>query len=204
VRLLVVGAGGHAKVVVDAAAESGWELAGVIGQPGDPVEVLGVEVYSEPPNDIDGFIIAVGDNRIRARMFDQYVALGFQPVNVVHPRAVVAPNAVLGAGTFIAAGAVINPDARIGANVILNTGCTVDHDCNVAAHAHVGPGANLCGNVHVGEGALLGVGCCAIGGTHIGQWSVIGAGAAVVDDLPESSVCVGVPARAIRATERSA
>lgn len=198
-RLLVAGAGGHAKVVVDAAIAAGHEVVGIVGREGDPTHVQGVPVSLHASSiDADRFVIAIGDNLVRSKMYAEYCDRGLEPVTVVHPSATIAPTAVLGAGTFVAAGVIVNPDARIGENVILNTGCTVDHDCTVCDHAHIGPNASLCGAVVISDGVLIGVGACAIAGTHVGEWSVIGAGAAVTDDLPASSVCVGVPARPIR------
>ena len=201
-RLLVVGAGGHAKVVIDAAEAAGFTIAGVIGTPADEREVLGHRVS---PGDAqvgaDGFIIAIGDNALRARRFAEFAASGLAPASVVHPSAVLGKDVVIGDGTFLAAGVIVNAGARIGADTILNTACSVDHDCSIGEHAHVGPQVALCGAVTIGDGALLGVGSCASPGVSVGEWSIVGAGAAVVDDLPANTVCVGVPARPIRTSE---
>jgi len=204
VRLLVAGAGGHAKVVVDAAQMAGFEIAGVVGHPQDPSQVQGVNVSHDVSSiDADAFVIAVGDNRTRSMMFAEYTSRGLHPVSVIHPSAIIARTAVIGAGTFIAAGVIVNADAVVGANVILNTACTVDHDCRIGDHAHLGPNVSLCGAVTVEEGALMGVGACALAGTTVGSWTVVGAGAAVICDLPPSSTSVGVPARPIRQGESS-
>jgi sugar O-acyltransferase (sialic acid O-acetyltransferase NeuD family) len=202
VRLLVVGAGGHAKVVIDAAEEAGFEIAGVVGAPGDVPEILGHPV-SHDCADLagDAFIVAIGDNATRSRIFGEYLTTGLTPASVVHPSAIVGRQAQIGEGAFVAAGVIINAGARIGADTILNTGCTVDHDCVVGEHAHIGPQAALCGSVTLGEGVLLGVGSCASPGVSVGDWTVVGAGAAIVDDLPAHAVCVGVPARPISASE---
>lgn len=197
-KLLVIGAGGHAKVVVDAAIAAGYEIAGVVGREGDSGAILGTQVsYDRSAIVADGFIAAIGDNRARAEYFSACVAEELQPVSVVHPSAIIGREAVVEDGAFVAAGVVVNSGARIGANAILNTGCTVDHDCRIGAHAHIGPSASLCGSVSVGEGALMGVGSCAIPGANIGDWAVVGAGAAVVRDVPADSVWAGVPARDI-------
>jgi sugar O-acyltransferase (sialic acid O-acetyltransferase NeuD family) len=199
VRLLVIGAGGHAKVVVDAAQAAGHGIAGIVGQPTDAPTLLGHRIITngEAPES-DGFIVAIGDNAMRARYFAEYSAQGLVPATVVHPSAILGADVTLGAGTFIAAGVVVNAGTNIGADSILNTGCTVDHDCQIGAHSHIGPQVALCGGVSLGEGALVGVGACASPGVSVGAWGTIGAGAAVVDDLPARSVCVGVPARPIR------
>ncbi|MDR3686676.1 MAG: NeuD/PglB/VioB family sugar acetyltransferase [Coriobacteriia bacterium] len=201
-RLLVVGAGGHAKVVVDAAEAAGHDVVGVIGLPSDPSHVLGHPVVDGLDGiQAEGFVIAIGDNATRARFFAQYCESGLVPAVVVHPSVIVGSDVELGAGTFAAAGVVINTGARIGADSILNTGCSVDHDCIVGAHSHLGPQVALCGTVTLGEGVLMGVGSCASPGASVGAWSVVGAGAAVVGELPSLSVCIGVPARAVRTIE---
>jgi sugar O-acyltransferase (sialic acid O-acetyltransferase NeuD family) len=205
VRLLVVGAGGHAKVVIDAAEAAGFTIAGVIGTPADAREILGHRVsHGDAAVPADGFIVAIGDNALRARRFAELAASGLAPVTVAHPSAIVGTGVVIGEGTFLAAGVIVNAGARIGVDTILNTGCAVDHDCVIRDHAHVGPRATLCGAVTIGEGALLGVSSCASPGISVGEWSIVGAGAAVVGDLPANTVCVGVPARPIRTFEAPA
>jgi sugar O-acyltransferase (sialic acid O-acetyltransferase NeuD family) len=200
VRLLVVGAGGHAKVVVDAACDAGWEIAGIIGGENDPATVLCHDVVHrlEDVADPDAFIIAVGDNATRARLFAEYRDQGLAPASVIHPSTTIGSDVEIGAGTLLAPGVIINTGARIGENVILNTGCSVDHDVIIGDHAHIGPRVALCGAVKIGEGALLGVGSCAAPLASVGAWTVVGAGAAVVGELPADSVCVGVPAKVTR------
>ena len=197
-RLLVVGAGGHAKVVIDAARAARIEVAGVVDpQPGD--NLLGVEIAESPARfDADAFIIAIGNNRTRAAFFSEYLETGLRPATVIHPSTVIAEGVTIGAGTFVAAGVVINVDTVIGDDAILNTSCTVDHDCIIGDHAHIGPMSGLCGGVRIGVGALLGVGCSVIPLRSVGDWAIVGAGSAVVDDVPDGDSHAGVPARSIR------
>jgi sugar O-acyltransferase (sialic acid O-acetyltransferase NeuD family) len=198
VRLLVAGAGGHAKVVLDAAIACGFEIAGLLGRPDGASQILGHPVFHTVDEArAEGFIAAEGDNHRRAAEFERLRAAGLAPVSVVHPTAILSERVTVGDGTFIAAGVVVNVDALIGENAILNTGCRVDHDCVIGAHAHIGPGATLCGGVRLGDGVLAGVGASFAPETGAGAWSIVGAGAAVIDRLPERMVCVGVPARAI-------
>jgi UDP-perosamine 4-acetyltransferase len=203
VRLLVHGAGGHAKVVIDAARRAGYEIAGVVGRPEvDEAELLGIPVsHSAADIEADGFIVAVGDNATRAQLFDTYLSEGLSPASVVEPSAILAESVEVGAGSFVAAGVVVNIDAHIGQNAILNTGCTVDHDCVIGDHTLIGPTSSLCGGVQVGTGVLLGAGVSVTPTVTIGEWCVVGAGAAVVEDLPARSTCVGVPAHPIARAE---
>lgn len=197
-RLLVVGAGGHASVVVDAAQVAGVDVIRVVGDPAERPDVLGARV-SQTAEDAgaDAFIIAVGDNRTRARLFAEYSATGLKPAAVIHPSAVIARGVVIGEGTFVAAGVVVNTGTRIGSNAILNTSSTVDHDCVVGDHAHIGPMTGVCGGVRIGDGVLVGVGCSIIPSCTVGDWTVLGAGSTVVHDLPADGRFAGAPARAI-------
>ncbi len=201
-RLLIVGAGGHAKVIIDAARAAKFDIAGVVGDAQGRTDLLGIPISATPDElKADAFVIAVGDNRARAALFDEYLETGMRPAVVVHPSATIANGVEIGGGTFIAGGVVVNVDTRIGDNVILNTSCTVDHDCLIGDHAHVGPMTGLCGGVRVGAGTLIGAGCTVIPTRSIGEWTVIGAGSSVVRDVPDDELYAGVPARPLRPTE---
>ena len=201
-KLLVIGAGGHAKVVVDTALAAGHEIAGIVGTPDDPADVLGFPVsHSADGLQADGFIVGVGRNDLRAQHFDKYVSRGMQPLALVHPSAIIGTGVRIGRGTVVVGGVVVNAEAEIGDNAILNTGCTVDHDVVIGDHALIGPQAALCGGVAIGTGVLLGAGVTAAPRVCVGEWTTVGAGAAIVDDLPPRTVCVGVPARPIRVIE---
>jgi len=206
VRLLVIGAGGHAKVVIDAARSAGHEVIGVVGDRAGRTELLGIEISHDwgPRDGADGFIVGIGDNVSRAQRFAHFLEAGLTPVSVVHPSAVIADQVELGAGTFVAAGAIVNIDASIGANAIINTGCTIDHDCVIGDHALIGPNASLCGAVVLGAGALVGAGATLTPGASVGEWATLGAGAVVVGALPARSVSVGIPARVVRTSGDSA
>jgi sugar O-acyltransferase (sialic acid O-acetyltransferase NeuD family) len=194
----VIGAGGHAKVVIGALAAAGRAVAGVWDD--DPAKLggtlLGVPVLGPTADLIRGStrlaVLAVGDNRARYRLA---ASLDLDWVTVVHPHAWVHPSVRLGPGAVVFAGAIMQPDTVIGRHAIINTGATIDHDCEIGEFAHVAPGVNLSGGVRVGDGALLGVGSCAVPGARIGAWAVVGAGAVVVDKVPDGATVVGAPAR---------
>jgi acetyltransferase EpsM len=196
--LVVLGAGGHAKVVVAALLELGEPILTILDD--DPSrqggELLGVAVggpiAGNPSAAGKPAALAIGDNSTRRQLS---ASLTCSWRTVVHPTAYVHPSVRLGDGTFVAAGAVIQPDALIGEHVIVNTGATVDHDCVVGSYSHLAPGAHLGGRVSVGEGALIGLGAGVAPGVSIGDWAILGAGAMAVRDLAARAVAVGVPAR---------
>lgn len=198
-RLVMVGAGGHAKVALALARTLGYEVVAIQDDDEDKhgSALGGVPVvaafHEVPGTDACLVILALGDNRARQRL----ATLGPIAPALVHPHAWVAPDVQLGAGTLIFAGAVVQPGARIGEHVIVNTGATVDHDCEIGSFAHVAPGVNLSGGVRVAEGALLGVGSAVVNGVRIGRWAVLGAGGVAVRDVPDGATAIGVPARVV-------
>lgn len=202
----ILGAGGHAKVVIEAIREaSAFEISGILddnsarhGQTvrGVPiVDAMTPEAISK--HGVKHAVIAIGDNRTRARIATELTGLVSWPV-IVHSRAIVDSAVQLAEGTVVCAGAVVQPDTRVGRHAILNTACSVDHDCVVGNFAHVAPGVHIAGGVIVGEGTLVGIGSSVIPGRSIGAWSIVGAGAVVVADIPHRSVATGVPARVSR------
>jgi sugar O-acyltransferase (sialic acid O-acetyltransferase NeuD family) len=207
-RIIILGAGGHAQVIADAlrrAREAGaaCDLVGFLddnpalaGQVRLGLPILG-SISTLAQHDHDGCVIGIGDNRLRAHIFRQLRALGEQVVTVIHPRAMVAPDVTVGVGVVIFAGVVVNTGTTVGENVVLNTGCTVDHHNIVADHAHIAPGAHLGGDVRIGEGALVGIGATVMPQRSVGVWSVVGAGALVHRDVLDRATVIGVPATAI-------
>jgi sugar O-acyltransferase (sialic acid O-acetyltransferase NeuD family) len=198
---IVVGAGGHAKVVISSLRASGWGIRAVYDD--DPkkwnqlileVPILGpVERLGE--RDRCPAVIAVGDPLFRQEVAERYDR---DWVTVIHPRAYIDATAIVGPGTVVFAGAVIQPDVSIGAHAIINTSASVDHDCVIHDYAHVAPGAHLAASVRVQRGAFLGTGSQVIPGVTIGESAVVGAGATVVRDIPCHVTAMGCPARIIK------
>ena len=141
---------------------------------------------------------SAGESNLRQHLFAKAQHLGFVVIPCIHPRAVISPSATFGEGPNVMAGAVVNSPARIGANVIVNTGAIIGHDCKLQDHSHVAPGARLGSAVTVGEGAHSGIGASVRQCIRIGRNSVVGARAAVVSDVPDDTIVVGVPARPLR------
>ena len=212
--MVIIGAGGHAQVVADIllrAHETGTNYQ-PIGFLDDDTALANTVIMGLPvlgtiaqfdEFDHDAVIVAIGDNRIRADMFETMRARGARFVNAVHPAAVLAPDVFLGEGVMICAGVVVNTGTVTGDNVILNTGCTVDHHNHIGNHAHIAPGVHLGGDVTIGEGTLVGIGASVIPQRTVGAWSVIGAGSVVTKDIPAHATAAGVPARVIRREQGS-
>ncbi len=209
--LVIVGASGHAKVVIDAVERlREHTVVGLL----DDAKPAGLDWYgyrllgpvselARHADRIDAFFVAVGDGFARERIVrsirDAHPSL--ELATVVHPSAVIARGVVLGEGSIVMAGAVLQADARVGAGCIVNTRASIDHECTLGDYAGLSPGATLGGNVEVGRQAFLGINAAVLHGRRIGEDTVVGAGAVVTEDLPPRVVAVGVPARVVR--ERS-
>jgi sugar O-acyltransferase (sialic acid O-acetyltransferase NeuD family) len=195
-EVTVVGAGGHAKVVIATLVAAGFRVRAAYDDTPEKWgrRLLGVPIQprEQMPRHLGSVVLAIGRNDARQRLAQE---LACEWITLVHPRAWVDPGVTLGPGTVVFAGAVIQPGASVGDHVIVNTAATIDHDCEIGSFAHLGPGCHLAGHVVVGEGALLGAGACARPRVRIGRWSTIGAGAAVVGDIPDERTAIGVPAR---------
>jgi len=196
-ELVVIGAGGHAKVVVDTCRAAGWTVLGaadanphrtVFGLPHlGPPEKLRVESGVRA-------VIAVGSNTAR-RDIARRLEGCLNWASIVHPAATVSPSARVEEGVVIFAGAVVQTDTVVGRHAILNTGCRVDHDNNIGAFCHVAPGAVLAGAVTLGEGVFVGAGAVVVPNLTLGEWGTIGAGATVVRDTGPALTYAGIPAK---------
>jgi UDP-perosamine 4-acetyltransferase len=206
-KIVGIGAGGHARVMIDALRARGVEVGALT----DPDEDLlntrleGVPVVGGDSEwatlKRDGFTHAflgmgsVGDASQRRELFGRILAAGFEIISVIHPSAIISSSASFGRGAIVLAGAVINAGAVIGDNVIINTAAVVEHDCTVGDHAHVATGARLGGAVHVGARAHIGIGASVRQSISIGEAAVVAAGAVVVADVPACAIVAGIPAK---------
>jgi sugar O-acyltransferase (sialic acid O-acetyltransferase NeuD family) len=209
-RIAVLGAGGHAKVVVDALLSIGcFEIVGLVVADTEAAEgLLGIGVVGDhavlPALLASGVtalamgVGSIGDVSAREQLFESCLRDGFSFPAIVHPAASVSAHAEVGDGAYVGPHATVCAGARLGFGCIVNSGSVVDHDCTVGDFAHVAPGAALSGNVAVGRGAHIGTGAAVAHGISIGAGALIGAGAAVVDDVPERVVAFGVPCRVVR------
>lgn len=200
--VVMIGGGGHAKVVIESLRAAGESIAAIIDADPTPREVLGVPVVGDDlalrdlrNQGLSRLFVAVGDNRLRETLGRRARELEFSLVNAVHPSAVISPSARLGDGVAVMAGAVINAESQVGDLAIINTGAVVDHDCRLGTACHVAPASALAGGVSLGDRAFLGVGVRVIPGLTIGDDTIVGAGGVVVRDLPAGVLAVGAPAK---------
>lgn len=210
--LVILGAGGHARVLVSALQSQGLTPAGCVSpKPPDahwPHDIphLGGDEHLATLDAANVQLVngvgSVGSTAARAELYGRLAARGFRFTAVIHPSALIAKDAILGDGAQVMAGAVIQTGAVIGANVLVNTGAVIDHDCRIGAHCHIATGACLSGAVVLGTGVHVGTGACVIQSIRVGDRTLIGAGAVVLRDLAADVTAVGNPARALpRRTE---
>ena len=213
--LYVIGAGGHAKVVIATAQSIMLPLGG------EPValwpdirvrddntaihgrSIMGITVEGDNASILRDphfcAVLAIGNNGVRARIGTTATC---RFATVIHHQSIVHSTVRIGTGTVVFAGAIVQPDTVIGAHCIINTGASVDHDCVLGDAVHIAPGARLAGGVTVGARSFIGIGAVVAPGITIGDDVIIGAGAAVVRDIPSGTTAVGVPARPLTPRER--
>ena len=199
--LVLIGGGGHALVVAEAAQQADEPTLSFL----DDAEAPALITLLGPGARLGGLdhhlqkraaaILALGDLRRRRRWLDEHAHPAW--TNIVHPAATVSPSARLGSGAFVGAGAVINALARLGAHVIANTACVIEHECIISDNVHIAPGAIICGGAHIGADTLIGAGAVVLPGVTIGACCTIGAAALVRDNIDDDTMALGMPARAI-------
>jgi UDP-perosamine 4-acetyltransferase len=198
--LIVLGNGGHAKVVIDMLLDAGADISATVSLAesdpyrGIPALVGEKQLDSFSPGE-HACVVAIGDNGTRLRAAEAASGAGFDIADAIAGGARISPTATTGSGTVVMNGVVVNADARIGALCIINTSATVDHDCVLGDGVHLAPGVNIAGGVTIGDGAFLGVGSAVVPGVRIGAGAIVGAGAVVVRDVAPQTTVVGVPAR---------
>jgi sugar O-acyltransferase (sialic acid O-acetyltransferase NeuD family) len=192
--VVILGGGGHARVVIDTLRCAGMAIAGVIDPkaevaarlPGG-IAWLGSDLSDIRPGEVDLALgigsLDVGAKNPRPRVFAEAKAAGFEVLSLRHPSAIIAADAEIGEGSQVMAGAIVQPGVRIGVNCIVNTGSGIDHDCRIGDHVHIAPGVTLSGTVEVGDGCHLGSGAIVIQNIRIGAEAMIAAGAVVTQNV---------------------
>ena len=205
-KVVILGTGGHAKVVLDALRAQGVRVEGVV----DPELVKTETVWRAVPvlgSDADlleldpkDFLVVNGvgslpGNDLRQKLFKKFKSAGFDFLAVVHPSTFIGSGVTLGEGAQIMAGSIIQPDCQVGENAIVNTGAKLDHDCRIGADVHIAPGVTISGHVVIEDGVHIGTGASVVQGVTIGRGAVIGAGTVVIESIPEYSKLMGIKPR---------
>lgn len=202
--IIIMGAGGHAKVCIELLRAMGEKVGFCIGSEGSADLCLDVPVLQGDKHlsrlrkeGYSRIFIAIGSNALRERLATMAINEGYNLINAISPQAIISSSARLGSGIAIMAGVVINAEATIADLAIINTGATVDHDCQIAKAVHIAPQCALAGNVKVGPQSFLGIGSKVIPEIEIGEKVILGAGTVVISNIKNEVTAVGVPARII-------
>lgn len=213
-RVLILGAGGHGRVVLDILLQAReYDVVGFLdsnadihGRRVDGIPVRGgideLEKIRAELN-VGGVIIAIGDNGVRRGLARQIQQTGLELINAIHPSVTLAYNATIGRNVVIAAGAVVCANCQIGDSVILNTGCIIDHQTMVGEGTHICPGVRIAGRVKIEPGVFVGIGATVVPKVTLGCESIVGAGAVVLEDVLPMATVVGVPAIPVKLASAS-
>lgn len=193
--MILYGAGGHAKVIIDILESQGIVPEFIVDDNPNIVSLHGIEVHRDKGQRDQG-IIAIGKNEIRKRISEQITVEKY--LTAIHTSAIISPHAKIDNGSVVMQGAIIQSGATIGKHCIINTGATIDHECIIGDFVHISPNATLCGNVEVGEGSWIGAGAVVVPGVKIGAWSLIGAGSVVTKDIPDNVLAFGNKCKIIK------
>ena len=206
-QILIVGGGGHARVLIDLIRSTGeYEISGILEQqleegtlvsdiPVQGTDDLLPELYK---NGVRNACIGIGstaDNSRRMKLYELVKHIGFSVPPLIHPRAIISKQVKVADGAQIMAGAIVQTDSLIDENTIINTGAIVEHDCRIGKHAHICPGVIVSGGATIEDNVFVGVGATIIQGIKIGSNAIVAAGAVVISDVPNNSKVMGVPAR---------
>ncbi len=197
-KLTIIGASGHGRVIADIAEKRGYsEIEFLDDNPetrccgrypvvGPTTQTKGIQ------NDI---FVAIGNNAIRSRIMGRLLGEGHRIPTLIHPNAIVANDVGIGEGTAIMAGVVVNPNVQIGRGCIVNTCSSIDHDCQIGDYVHVAVGAHLCGAVAIGDNTTIGAGATVINNLSVCAECIVGAGATVIDTIVKAGTYIGIPAK---------
>lgn len=198
-KVILIGTGGHARSVYDAALSMKIEICGFLDEY-NVGECYGKPIFGTKPDQIPNYrhykyFVAIGDIQARKRWYKYLKKMNLEIINIIDDSAIISCSSILGEGNFIGKMAIINAGVKIGDNNIINTKALVEHDCIVGNHTHLSTNSVINGHVVVQDGVFLGSGAVCIDHVNIGEYTTIGAGSVVIKDIPENSVAVGIPAR---------
>lgn len=205
-NLIIIGVGGHARAVIDAAELQGFNILGIIdtNYHDQEEEIINYKVMGGfsaleyfDTKDTDVFI-AIGDGKERILYFEKARKMGFSIPKIIHPAAILSKYVTIGNGAFVNAGVILNSEIVIGDNSIVNTGAILDHEVHLGRYSHIAPGCKIGGRVEIGEFTFIGIGSTVIDKIKIGSHVMVGAGSVVIKDVESDSTVVGIPSRRIK------
>ena len=196
--MILIGASGHAKVILDILEKSGVEILFLLDKDPTIKELLGYKVKLDEEYVYDNnqeYLISIGSNLIRKNIAEKLILnYGWG----IHPSVILGDDVSVGQGTVLMAGSIVNSSTSIGNHCIINTSASIDHDCQLDDFVHISPNATLCGGIEVGEGSQIGAGSVVIPNLKIGKWVTVGSGSVVIENVPDGATVVGNPARIIK------
>ncbi len=208
-KLLIVGAGGHAKICIDIIRQNNlYDIVGLTSNNAEKKDVMGVPVLGTDDEVLEKYfaqgvrfaVIGIGSlKRLtkRTEIFNQLKKIGFHIPTIIHPRAICEPSASIAEGCQVMAGAIIGSDVRINPNCIINSGSVISHDCYLEENIHLTPGSILAGNVYVGKDSIIGMGAAVYLGVIIGSGVIVSNHSNVLKDIPDNTIVAGNPAQAV-------
>lgn len=195
IKIAIYGASGHGKVVADIAQSLGYEISFFIDDDESKSSFLGFEVKRFDRDFNSPIALGVGENRVRAKIFQRLKSFNIEILTLIHPTSAISCRAFLDEGVVVMPNATINSCTRVGRGVIINSGSVIEHDCKIGDFVHISPNVALAGAVCVGEFSHIGIGSSVIQAISIGKDCIIGAGSVVIESIKEGSKVVGNPAK---------
>lgn len=201
-KIIIIGAGGHGKVVADIAKLNGYKEIVFLDddtskQTNGNYKIIGTTQDIEKYKGAYDFFVAIGNNKIREKLTNELRKMNITQTVLIHPTAVIDETVLLEEGIVVMANAVVNADTRLSRGVIINTSATVDHDCIINEFTHICPGVHIAGTVNIGKGVWVGIGSTLINNIDICDEVIIGAGSVVIKKIEEKGTYVGNPVRRI-------
>lgn len=213
-KIVLIGAGGHCKVIIDIIKSTNeYEIAGITDDNQKHANILDVPIIGDDSileqlykNGVNYAFICVGalnNINLRNTIYRKLELIGFKLPVLIHKNSVVSEFARIGDGTCVLPGAIINAGSKVGKNCIINSGCVIEHDCTIGDNSHISPNVSLAGGVNIGCNTHVGIGSSIIQNINLGNNVTIGAGAVVINNIDDNTLAFGVPAKVISIKDNS-
>ena len=200
-KLIIIGAGGQSRVILDCAKILKYNIIGIVDinlKSKNKEKINGIKVY--PKNYIksikknNAIFIAIGDNKLREKYYNKFKKK-YKLINLVHPKSSISEQIEIGKGNYIGPGVIINSNVKIMNNTIINTGALIEHECIIEDNSHIGPGVKLGGRCVISKNVFIGIGCIIIDKIKIGEDTIVGAASLVLKNLLKKKIYFGIPAK---------